>query len=75
MKNNNKDAPGVGRETFKIVLDSSYFPTEMLNQQQLRVTSLPKPKYQQWYWRGLEFLTFGRRFNAGWEYTCEKVEK
>lgn len=59
------------KKVFEIVLRDSYFPDSV----QLRIISTPKPKYQHWRWRILEFLTFGKRFNSGWEYTCERVER
>lgn len=62
------------REQFTLTFSEKYIPNALLHQGQLRIISKPKAKYQQWWWRGLEFLTFGKRFNAGYEYICEKVE-
>lgn len=62
------------KETFKLIFNKEYFQTyQLIHQEQVRIISPPRGKYLQWWWRGLEFITFGKRFNAGYEYICETV--
>lgn len=60
------------QKSFEIILNDEF--TILPDEVTIQVLSEPKSKYLQWWWRPLEFLTFGKRFNSSYEYKV-KINK
>jgi NADPH-dependent 7-cyano-7-deazaguanine reductase QueF-like protein len=63
-------------KSFKLVLNSNYRQSILVDNQKqtvLKVISEPIFKYGQWYFKILNKLTFGKRFNNGWEHYVEII--
>ncbi len=60
---------------FKInTLENNYRIGNLIHQGQGKIISEAKPKYISWYWRLLEFLSFGTKFKPRFEYNVQKIQ-
>ena len=70
---NDQNLPGKEGIRFKVVLRSIDFGTHTMLDREFQVTSKSNVKYDKWYWKILNKLTFGLFFNKKYYYTIEEI--
>lgn len=71
---NDENLPGKGGTQFKITLRSIDFKNHTMTDKEFQITSEPTTKYNKWYWKVLNKLTFGLFFNQYYYYTIKRVD-
>lgn len=66
--------PGKKNTKFELILDEKFFTKEdifiTVNYEKVEIVSEPTVYYNKWYWKLLNFLTFGLCFNVRVSYIC-----
>ena len=69
-----KEKVGINEEHFELIFQNNLYDAyKEMHEQRLRILSVPKQIYNQWYYKILNFITFGKYFNSGWTYYVEQV--
>lgn len=72
------DTPGKEGTLFRLLLQPNIFKKndiiDSYDGVKLRILSTPTTKYNKWYWKILNWLTFGYFFNVEYTYTVKIIE-
>jgi hypothetical protein len=72
------DTPGKEGTTFKLLLNPNAFKKNDIIESsegvELKVLSTPTIRYNKWYWKILNWLTFKYFFNVDYTYTVKIIE-